>query len=43
MIDLESHFMASKASWIPRTYKENDQMWACLAKRYIELGTGEYC
>ncbi len=39
MIDVESHFMALKAAWIPRIYKESNELWKHLPHSYLVKAT----
>ena len=36
MLDVESHFMALKASWIPRILNEEKLIWSQLARYYLQ-------
>ncbi len=42
MTDLESHFMALKASWISRIYDNSYSQWKCLPQHFIETVTKTY-
>ena len=35
MIDVESHFMALKAAWVPRICKESNALWQHLPHSYL--------
>ena len=39
MIDVDSHFKAIKASWVPRVFKDTDQLWNALPRFYITNAT----
>ena len=39
MLDVESHFMALKAAWIPRIYGKSDDIWRTLPRYYIDKAT----
>ena len=39
MIDIESHFHALKAAWIPRIYNGKDNLWTVIPLHYIEKST----
>ena len=36
MIDINSHFMALKAAWLGRIYKESNNVWQILPRMYID-------
>ena len=40
MIDLKTHTLALKAAWLPRIYKDCNNVWTYLGKAYIEKATG---
>ena len=39
MIDIDSQFMALKATWIPLIYNGPNDIWTTLPKYYIEKAT----